>query len=203
MCSDVVRQQVGFALLVLSCHAVAYSPAIGAMFCRLCRLRSDSTLEIANLGDSGMRIVRDGQIAFATESLQHGFNMPFQLGNKNLIPYTDVPKSSLQSMVSVRPGDVIVMASDGFFDNVWDEDLARLVKHSCLIEDPDDEDCVANMAEKLALVAARNSQDQMYKSPWSVECSKQSDRVGLLRKLFPRGGKVDDITVVLAIVGES
>lgn len=164
------------------------------------RLRSDSTLEIANLGDSGLRIVRDGQIAFATESLQHGFNMPFQLGNKNLIPYTDVPKSSLQSVVTVQSGDVIVMASDGFFDNVWDEDLARLVKHSCLLEDAIEEDCVANMAEQLALVAASNSQDKMFRSPWSVECAKQSDSVGLLRKLFPRGGKVDDITVVLARV---
>lgn len=166
----------------------------------MCRLRSDYTLEIANLGDSGLRIVRDGQIAFATDSLQHGFNMPFQLGNKNLIPYTDVPKSSLQSVVTVLPGDVIVMASDGFFDNIWDQDLARLVKHSCLIEEADQEDCVANMAEQLALVAANNSQDKMYRSPWSVECSKQSDSVGLLRKLFPRGGKVDDITVVLARV---
>jgi protein phosphatase PTC7 len=166
----------------------------------VCRLRSDSTLEIANLGDSGLRIVRNGHIAFATDPLQHGFNMPFQLGNKNLIPYTDVPQSSLHSVVSVLPGDVIVMASDGFFDNVWDEDLARLVKHSCLIEDVDQKDCVANMAEHLALVAASNSQDDMYRSPWSVECSKKGDNVSLLRKLFPRGGKVDDITVVLARV---
>lgn len=128
--------------------------------------------------------------------------MPFQLGNKNLIPYTDVPKSSLQSVVSVLPGDVIVMASDGFFDNVWDEDLARLVKHSCLIEDVDQDNCVADMAEQLALVATRNSQDQMYRSPWSVECARQGDGINLLRKLFPRGGKVDDITVVLARVGE-
>jgi protein phosphatase PTC7 len=166
----------------------------------VCRLRNDSNLEIANLGDSGLRIVRDGSIAYATDSLQHGFNMPFQLGNKNLIPYTDVPKSSLQSVVPVLPGDIIIMASDGFFDNVWDEDLARLIKHSCLMEDIEQENCVANMAEQLALIAASNSQDKLFRSPWSVECSKQADNVSLLRKLFPRGGKVDDITVVLARV---
>jgi protein phosphatase PTC7 len=156
-------------------------------------------LEIANLGDSGLRIIRDGQIMFATKALQHGFNMPYQLGNKALIPYTDVPRSARQSTIAMQRGDVVVMASDGFFDNVWDMDLARLVKHSCLIEDGDEENCLEMMAERLALVAATNSRDKMYRSPWSVECSKHHD-VGLLRKLFPRGGKVDDITIVLARV---
>lgn len=168
----------------------------------ICRLRDDSTMEVANLGDSGLRVVRDGEIAFATDSLQHGFNMPFQLGNRTLIPYTDVPKSSLQSVVPVQPGDIVVMASDGFFDNVWDEDLAALVQDSCLAEEDGEEDCVATMAEQLVNVAARNSQDQMYRSPWSVQCAEKNDNVSLLRKLFPRGGKVDDITVVLARVGD-
>eukprot|EP00892_Ulva_mutabilis_P007620 jgi/Ulvmu1/522/UM001_0530.1 len=161
------------------------------------RMLDESHLEVANLGDSGLRIIRDGEIVFATESLQHGFNMPFQLGNKEIIPHTDLPDAALRTVVEVEAGDVVIMASDGFFDNVWDKDLARLVKNSCLFDGYEEENCVEHMAEKLAQVAAENSKDSELRTPWSVACS-QNKNVGLLKKLFPKGGKVDDISVVVA-----
>lgn len=162
-----------------------------------CRMLDSTHLEVVNLGDSGLRIIRDGKIVFATESLQHGFNMPFQLGSKEFIPYTDVPASALRDVVEVEAGDVVFMASDGFFDNVWDSELARLVKNSCLFDGYEKENCVEHMAESLAQAAAGNSKDTTLRTPWSVACAKNKD-VGLLKKLFPQGGKVDDISVIVA-----
>jgi protein phosphatase PTC7 len=153
-------------------------------------------VEIANLGDSGLRVVRDGKIIFATESLNHSFNMPFQLGSKKRLPFTDKPKNALVSLLRVQRGDVLIMASDGFFDNVWDSDIARMVKAACTVANGNG---VAQneLAEQLAEVAARNSKDPAYRSPWSVEVARHKN-VGILQKMFPKGGKVDDITVVVA-----
>lgn len=163
----------------------------------VCRMLDHETLEVANLGDSGLRVVRDGEIVFATETLQHGFNMPFQLGCRDIIPHTDVPGSALRTVLQVQAGDVVIMASDGFFDNVWDKDLARLVKNSCLFDGYEEENCVETMAQRLAEVAAENSKDSECRTPWSVASAQHKD-VGLLMKLFPKGGKVDDISVIVA-----
>ena len=43
-------------------------------------LGSDDYLRVANIGDSGIMIIRDGEIVFKTEEQQHGFNFPYQLG---------------------------------------------------------------------------------------------------------------------------
>eukprot|EP00955_Chlamydomonas_euryale_P104632 365580-Chlamydomonas_euryale.AAC.14 len=39
------------------------------------------TLEVANLGDSGCRVVRGGAVVFATRPQEHQFNMPYQFAN--------------------------------------------------------------------------------------------------------------------------
>lgn len=55
-------------------------------------------------------------------------------------------------------------------------------------------------AEALANRAFENAQDKEYKSPWSVAAGKN---YGLLARLFAKGGKMDDITVVVAIVQDA
>lgn len=162
-----------------------------------CRLLPESKLEVLNLGDSGMRLIRGGQIVFATDVLQHQFNMPYQLGNAALLPETDTPADAAIATPSVQHGDVIVMGSDGFFDNVWDEDLTRLVQTKAGSGRALAEADTMSLAKALVSFASSKSRDQTYRSPWSVECA-QKGNTGLLRKFFPKGGKVDDITVVVA-----
>jgi protein phosphatase PTC7 len=163
----------------------------------VCRLLPESKLEVLNLGDSGMRLIRGGQIVFATDVLQHQFNMPYQLGNTALLPETDTPADAAVATPSVQHGDVIVMGSDGFFDNVWDEDLTRLVQTKTGSGRELAEADTMSLAKALVSFAASKSRDQSYRSPWSVECA-QNRNTGLMRKFFPKGGKVDDITVVVA-----
>ena len=158
-------------------------------------------LEVVNLGDSGVRVLRGGAVLWRSTVLQHEWNMPFQLGNPALLPETDSALDAASDVVQCAPGDVVVMGSDGLFDNVWDKELCEIadaVRQSA----PSDvwtEAQVGVLAQRIALTAEAHSVDKLYKSPWSVECA-ENKAVGILRRFFPRGGKLDDITVVAAVV---
>lgn len=141
--------------------------------------------------------MRDGDVVFATEPLQHEFNMPYQLAAPSLLPVTDYPSSAAVSRPEVRCHDILILGSDGLFDNMWDDDLEDVVRGYAARGARLDEAQLAELADALAAEAAAHSQDKLFKSPWSV-ATAQSGQVGLLRRMFPKGGKLDDITVVVA-----
>ena len=101
----------------------------------------------------------------------------------------------------MQVGDVIIMGSDGLFDNMWDKDLCVLVEQATkkVSAGQMSQVQIEALTQKIATTAEGHSQDKLFRSPWSVECAEKS-RVGLLRKLFPKGGKLDDITVIVAVV---
>ncbi|KAI8476636.1 MAG: hypothetical protein J3K34DRAFT_516498 [Monoraphidium minutum] len=103
-------------------------------------------LHVANLGDSGIKVIRGGRILLATQPQQHDFNLPFQLSHPRLCPETDDADMADEYVVEVQEGDeaggadmadeyvvevqegdVIVAASDGLFDNMWDEELLSVL----------------------------------------------------------------------------
>jgi hypothetical protein len=59
---------------------------------------------------------------------------------------------------------------------------------------------VARAAELLAAAAAAHAADKEFRSPWSVAAGKA---FGLLARLFAKGGKMDDITCVVAVVQDA
>lgn len=84
--------------------------------------RENSTLYTANIGDSGYMVVRRGRIIHRSEEQQHYFNTPFQL---SLPPpgyqadvLSDRPDSASTDNFPVEDGDVILVATDGVFDNL-------------------------------------------------------------------------------------
>ncbi|KAJ1973273.1 hypothetical protein H4R34_005132 [Dimargaris verticillata] len=79
----------------------------------------DDELRVANLGDCGLLVIRQGAVAFRTEEQQHSFNFPFQIGTG----CADRPEDAQVFTVKVRRGDIIVLASDGIFDNLFEEDI--------------------------------------------------------------------------------
>lgn len=48
-------------------------------------------------------------------------------------------------------------------------------------------------------MAFRSAQDPGVRSPWAVEVANQPS-TGWMARMFPRGGKMDDITVLVAFV---
>ncbi|KAF9437987.1 hypothetical protein BGZ76_010274 [Entomortierella beljakovae] len=95
---------------------------IGSSTACIAILRDDE-LRIANLGDCGVSIIRRNEFAFRTEEQQHSFNYPYQLGTGS----SDTPQDAQVFTVKVESGDIVVMGTDGIFDNLFDEDILEEV----------------------------------------------------------------------------
>uniref|UniRef100_A0A0K8VNR5 Protein phosphatase n=1 Tax=Bactrocera latifrons TaxID=174628 RepID=A0A0K8VNR5_BACLA len=100
--------------------------------CVLVLNRENSTVYTANIGDSGFMVVRQGEIIHKSEEQQHYFNTPFQLSlpppghGHNVL--SDSPDSADTLSFSVKEGDVILVATDGVFDNVPERLLLDVLK---------------------------------------------------------------------------
>jgi protein phosphatase PTC7 len=82
-------------------------------------------------------------------------------------------------------GDVIVVGSDGLWDNLHPSELLELVnRHS-----PNEKE----LAESIAKAAYKRSLSTNYSSPFHEKAKKA-------RLYYPQQGKSDDITVVAATV---
>ncbi|KAH6556520.1 hypothetical protein KP509_1Z173900 [Ceratopteris richardii] len=153
-------------------------------------------LHIANLGDCGLRVVREGKVIFATSPQQHYFDCPYQLSSE---PEAQTSKDATVYEVQLQSRDVIIMASDGLFDNVFDKDIENTVN---LLWGSGDE-FPQRLASALASLASKHSRDPKYESPYSQEAILQGYDLPLWRKLLGQkrtGGKLDDITVLTAYV---
>ncbi|XP_040568023.1 protein phosphatase PTC7 homolog [Lepeophtheirus salmonis] len=153
----------------------------------------DRMLYAANIGDSGFIIVRDGEVIHKSREQQHHFNTPFQL---SLPPselasevLSDRPESADKYAFSVQNGDVIMLATDGIFDNVPE---ALLAQEMATIWGCSDHRRIQQTANSIALIARKLSQDQYFLSPFS--------RNARANGLDIVGGKQDDLTVLLATV---
>ncbi|KAG8698699.1 hypothetical protein FRC11_014208, partial [Ceratobasidium sp. 423] len=85
----------------------------------------DGELSVAHLGDCMLAVVRDGKFVVRSEDMQHSFNFPYQLGPHS----ATTPRADAQLITSkVVPGDIVILASDGLGDNLWDEEVLSEVE---------------------------------------------------------------------------
>ena len=112
-----------------------------------------ATVHFANLGDSGIMIVRPAeggaQKVYRSVEQQHAFNFPFQLGGGSSDkPECATPAAAVQAgagrlppdrvgfvgrhavteSVAVEVGDLLMLGTDGLFDNLFDEELLAIVE---------------------------------------------------------------------------
>lgn len=64
---------------------------------------------------------------FGLQAQQHSFNCPYQLASPTKWPEADTPEAADVYEVELLPGDVVILGSDGLFDNMWDRELEALV----------------------------------------------------------------------------
>lgn len=81
---------------------------------------SSPRLRIAHVGDCLIGLIRKDEIVYRSNEQQHRFNYPYQLGTQS---QTTPQKDAIRIELPVQEGDVIVLASDGLGDNLWDEDV--------------------------------------------------------------------------------
>lgn len=79
----------------------------------------DAVLKIAHLGDCMGMLVRDEHIAWRSAEMWWAFNTPVQLG-----PSSSARPGDAQILeLPVQADDILILASDGLSDNLWDSEV--------------------------------------------------------------------------------
>lgn len=79
-------------------------------------------LYVTNLGDSQILVIRpsEAKVIFKTKEQWHWFDCPMQLGTNS----KDTPrKDAVLSKVELEENDIVIAASDGVIDNLWEHEI--------------------------------------------------------------------------------
>ncbi|XP_062086664.1 probable protein phosphatase 2C 26 isoform X2 [Humulus lupulus] len=179
-------------ILIRKAHAATSS--IGSATVIAAILERNGILKIANVGDCGLRVIREGRVVFSSIPQEHYFDCPYQLSSEAISQtYLDAKVSSMELI----EGDTIIMGSDGLFDNVFDHELI-----STLARCKD----VVEAAKALANLASTHAKDSDFDSPYALEARSRGFDIPWWKKILGRkltGGKLDDITVIVGQVVSS
>lgn len=159
-------------------------------------------IEVLNLGDSGAWLVRENEVIKKTKPDVHGM-VPQQLTivppwmdpaefEVNLDPKAQTARSTLLQW-QLKPGDVLLFATDGYFDNVSQQDTLAVLGEAKQIESTSS---LKTLADKLLEMAYYNSIDPDCASPFALRCLQEDE-------FDYWGGKPDDISLALCVVSES
>ena len=204
-------------------------------------LSPDGELEVANLGDSGFIQLRLNGVHTYSEPQTHAFNTPYQL---SVVPDSilkrmaafgggqlcDEPRDAEVTRHSLRHGDVLVFASDGVWDNLFNQDILRLVSRAMRVTgawQTSQKDAGVGVADPQGLreLTHPNESDVLgegevnftLQSLLATQIAGAAKTASVNRKLngpfakevkryYPRepwqGGKVDDICVIVVVVSE-
>ncbi|KAG8749075.1 hypothetical protein FRC12_013580 [Ceratobasidium sp. 428] len=155
----------------------------------------------ANLGDSGFSILRASSILHEQKPQTHYFNCPRQLAK--LLPshrphlrIRDLPEHADEYSAQLRHGDLVVLSTDGLGDNVHPGEmigLAALMGRRAASKP--DQVLAQILADGLVeyAIACMHSQEKV--SPFEIAARKEG--------MEYEGGKVDDVTVVVAHITEN
>lgn len=173
----------------------------------LCVLRWEPGFKEAGLLDANsVRIVH------RTAAQQHSFNCPYQLcrlpgpedferlrqeglgklvrtlkGSARSLAKQDQPSSAFLYSFDLQLGDLVLLGTDGVFDNLYDEELCSLA--SFVMNGRHDPQLIA---AAVARAAFHRSQDSSARTPFGQSAKEAG--------IYHVGGKSDDITVIAAWV---
>ncbi len=138
------------------------------------------------IGDSSYLILRPntrgsyGLVHMSTPQ-QHGFNFPFQVGTNG-----DDPSLAIEERHEIQRNDIVILGTDGVFDNLYKEQVIDQVD-DFMSNNEFNGNSLAKLIGENAFTLSKN---KTHNSPFSTNAK-------LFNRSYP-GGKMDDITVVLA-----
>ncbi|RYQ82708.1 hypothetical protein Ahy_B10g101279 isoform B [Arachis hypogaea] len=137
----------------------------------------------ANVGNTGFMVIRDGCVFKKSTPMFHEFSFPLQ------IVTGEDPSEIIEGYkIDVNDGDVIITASNGLFDNLYDQEIASVVSKSLQANLKPQE-----IAELLAMRAQEVGRSSFARSPFG-DAAQAAGYVGYT------GGKLDDVTVIVSSV---
>ncbi|KAL7934536.1 protein serine/threonine phosphatase 2C [Trichoderma chlorosporum] len=214
-------------------------PAGGSTAC-VAIARPGGVLDVANLGDSGFLQLRRNAVHAYSEPQTHAFNTPFQL---SVVPpsvaarmaafggaqLSDLPRDADVTHHQLRHGDILVFATDGVLDNLFNQDILRIasrvmVKSGAWNMAANEAVTVSDSLDSLtASTHEGNTEDGMMRKAITLQSLLATELVTAaklasintkrdgpfakeVKKYYPQegwhGGKVDDICVVTVVVSE-
>lgn len=156
--------------------------ATGASTAVVASVGENGFLQALNVGDSSCMVIRDGKVTAKTREISHYWECPYQLSEDS----PDQPKDGTKLNVELIAGDLVIMGSDGVFDNVNDDTLLDLVAESTFVKP-------TQLAKKICELSRKVSLDKNSITPYSKQAQRRGDpdyRDGL-------GGKVDDVSCIV------
>ncbi|KAH8859696.1 Protein phosphatase PTC7 like [Schistosoma japonicum] len=168
-----------------------------ATLCIISLQRNEHRVYGASLGDSGYLVIREGHVIQRSVHQKHSFNTPFQLSCPPTLHsrgfHCDLPNQAAQTSVEVKPGDIIIVGTDGLFDNLTESMILQEVKTvellaNCTI------DSLKECAKRLVEQARRAAFAPDFVSPFASEARRYGINIA--------GGVPGDITVILGLVIE-
>ncbi|EJF65839.1 protein serine/threonine phosphatase 2C [Dichomitus squalens] len=220
------REQVeGWELSPVECLESAYGGVLRERYvvagsstaCILTLNASTGMLRAANLGDSGFLIIRGSQVIYQQRSQTHFFNCPKQLSKLPVAQkrfsraVVDHPKDADLCELKLRHGDLIIAYTDGLSDNVFPSEMVAicgLVARQFQLnrrtitpvgemefEGSAEDQEVQAMAERIVDYARICMANTKRVSPFERAAAREG--------MYFRGGKVDDVTVLVTMVQEA
>eukprot|EP00526_Cylindrotheca_closterium_P005664 CAMPEP_0113636460 /NCGR_PEP_ID=MMETSP0017_2-20120614/19036_1 /TAXON_ID=2856 /ORGANISM="Cylindrotheca closterium" /LENGTH=579 /DNA_ID=CAMNT_0000547345 /DNA_START=82 /DNA_END=1821 /DNA_ORIENTATION=- /assembly_acc=CAM_ASM_000147 len=162
---------------------IADSQATGASTAVVASIGENGFLQALNVGDSCCMVIRDGMIAAKTRDISHYWECPYQLSSDS----PDRPKDGTKLNVELTTGDIVLMGSDGIFDNVNDDLILDTIDGSSTK--------AGQIAKQICNVARKQSVSKEASTPYAQQAKKR----GLPEYQFGVGGKVDDIGCVVVV----
>ncbi|KAJ9458028.1 Protein phosphatase PTC7-like protein fig [Diplonema papillatum] len=105
---------------------VAYQQTRVAGSATVCLVALRGTaLQVCNVGDCQLCLFRDGRLLLRSDVLKHSAGKPYQIA----VNCGDVPGDADLFSFPARDGDVVLLGSDGLFNNVTEQYLAELTAH--------------------------------------------------------------------------
>lgn len=145
----------------------------------------DGHVELANLGDSGSVLLRRAAVHHYSIPQTHGFNTPYQL---SIIPprmraqastfggayLEDFPRDASVTNVQMQHGDVLILATDGVFDNLNNQDILKVVTSRMILTGAwtAAPDVAVNVSEHLAALTVPGGLAEAFHPPSSSEFTR-------------------------------
>ncbi|KAK7246768.1 hypothetical protein RIF29_41638 [Crotalaria pallida] len=140
-------------------------------------------LHAANVGNTGFVIIRDGLIFKKSTPMFHEFNFPL-----HIIKGEDPSEIIEGYKIGLNAGDVIIIATNGLFDNLYDQEIASIVTKSLQAGWSSQE-----IGKLMAMRAQEVGRSSFTRSPFA-DAAQAVGYVGYA------GGKLDDVTVIVSLV---
>ncbi|KAL3620917.1 hypothetical protein CASFOL_035829 [Castilleja foliolosa] len=163
-------------LSVAETHSPGSSTVLIAQF-------DGQALNVANVGDTGFIVLRKGAVYKRSSPMRHAFHFPLRIGRGD-----DPPSLAELYRVELEDDDVIITATDGLLDNLYDQEISSIVMKS-LADDKRLEEIAALLATKAQEIGLSESA----RSPFADE----AQAAGFAKY---NGGKLDGVAVIVSLV---